>query len=338
MKNESLGYMDNFHNVSIVVFGDVMLDEYRYGKVNRLSPEFKTAPVYEEKFVHQYPGGAANAANNLASLGVKVMLTGVVGSDATSKILYNCLKTAGIRFYSIVDKTRPTTTKIRFVGNYWDGRREQIMRYDKEVRKEIDEKIENKAIKTGKKLIKSDSVKAAIFCDYNKGFLTHKLCEEMIGFCKESQKITLVDPKCNFSKYKGATIVTPNEREFVEFSGLSKDYTDSDVFAVMKKNDFKAILITKGRRGMTLYEDGHEPYNINAIQIKTGIEDVSGAGDTVVATLSTALSCGANFREAAELANVAAGIVVGKQDTATTSVDELKGFWGELHGENPDIK
>jgi D-beta-D-heptose 7-phosphate kinase/D-beta-D-heptose 1-phosphate adenosyltransferase len=315
MKNEIFGIVDKFQGKKIVIFGDVMLDVFVYGMANRISPE-APVPIVEVKYDEYLPGGAANTANNVGSLGGNPILIGVVGDDDNAKRLYKVMDEVGIPTKYLIMDERPTTTKTRIVAH-----EQQIVRVDRELIKNISKEIEEKVLKVADDLIKnSDNV---ILSDYNKGFLTDTLCKELIRLCKTYEKIVIVDPKAKFSKYKGAIIITPNEKEFREYSGIA-DYNVSDVLNVIENNELEAMLITKGKKGMTLYEKNGDTLDIPAINHEYEIVDITGAGDTVIAILGLALSSGASMEEAAKLSNYGAGVVVRKLGTATITIDELK--------------
>lgn len=308
--------VEKFDSKKIIIVGDPMLDEYIYGTVTRISPE---APVniVKKEFVYHFPGGAANAANNISSLGGTSILMGVIGDDNNKERVLKVMKDLNIvTDYIIVDKNRPTTLKTRIVAN-----NQQVVRVDTESTNDIKEELENIMINNLKKIVHEADV--VILSDYAKGSLTERICREAIRICKVLGKTIIVDPKVDFSKYRSATIITPNEKEFREFSGITGEYDDSDVIKVIEENNIDAMLITKGKKGMALYKkDGK--IDIPATNHGYEVVDISGAGDTVVSVFALALSNGASLEQAAELANIAAGIVVRKKGTATTNMGELK--------------
>jgi len=308
--------LSNFKGKKILVIGDVMLDHYLVGDVNRISPEapIPIVKVTQEKYVL---GGAANTANNIASLGGKAYLVGIVGEDNAGKILEKQLRennmvTAGL----FIDKDKPTVQKVRVVG-----KPQQLLRIDYENTKLSDKKIESKILDYVKNIIKK--VDAVVISDYAKGLMTKNLSSEVISLCNENKKPVIVDPKPkNVNFYKNATLITPNLKEASEMTGIDNNSENAVLMGEKLKEMLDSnILITKGEYGSTLIElDG----NIVHIPTKAKeVYDVSGAGDTVVATLVLALAVGADLKYAAVLANKAAGIVVGKIGTATVSMKEF---------------
>jgi len=316
MKDALLGVVDNFHGKRIAVFGDVMLDVFIYGTADRISPE-APVPVVDVKYIQNLPGGAANTANNIKSLGAEPILFGVVGDDEYAKKLYAELQHIGISTdYLIIDKDRPTTAKNRIVVS-----KHQTGRFDFESGGDISKSVESRVLKIAENEIKnSDGV---ILSDYKKGYLTYTLCDGLIKLCKKYNKPVVIDPKDNFRKYHGANIITPNLKEFTQFSGIEDVYDRDSVKKSIESNGLDALLITMGEHGMMLYEKD-KATEIKSIKSGREVFDVTGAGDTVIATFTLALACGASMEQAAKLSNYAAGIVVGKFGTATTTIDELK--------------
>jgi len=316
MNSKLVEILEKFQGKKILVIGDPMLDEYIYGSVSRVSPE---APVnvVKKEFVYHFPGGAANAANNISALGGSSILIGVIGDDNNKERILKVMKGLGIKTdYVIVDKNRPTTLKSRIVAN-----NQQVVRVDTESTNDIKEDLETIILDNLKKVLQE--VNVVVLSDYAKGSLTKRVCREAIRICKEGGKTIIVDPKVDFSKYKGATIITPNEKEFKAFSAIIDEYDDSDVKKVMEENTLDLMLITKGKDGLTLYKkDGK--IDVPATNHGYEIVDISGAGDTVIAVFALAISIGTSLEQAAELANIAAGVVVRKRGTATTNLEELK--------------
>lgn len=316
--NKLISIIDRFKNKKILVIGDVMLDKYIWGDVSRISPEAPVQVVNVEK-EDNVPGGAANVASNIASLGGTVYMIGIVGDDGSSKTLKRELqKRSIITDYLITDRKRPTIQKMRAVA-----RGQQLLRVDYEIKEEIGELIFEKVIDATDKLIKK--VDVIVVSDYGKGIITKKLMEQISELAKKKKRFLIVDPKPqNIDYYKGCTLFTPNHHEASVMTQI-EEKNEEDLInigeALMANLDCE-VLITRGEKGMSLFRrDG----KVKHIQTKAKeVYDVTGAGDTVVATLALGLSCKASLEEAAMIANHTAGIVVGKVGTSTVSVKELK--------------
>jgi len=308
---------------NILVFGDVMLDRYVSGSVDRVSPEAPVPvlkPIKEEIRL----GGAANVALNLSSLGSKVSLIGISGKDSSSAQIFNLLKENKIK-NEIVKSNLPTITKLRLLSS-----KQQLLRVDNE--EEFTKEDWNSAKKRFDKSIALNSNNLLIISDYGKGTLQD--IPGLIKKAKKSKKIVLVDPKGNnFSKYKGADVITPNFSEFIGEVGAVKSEREITAKAksLIKSLKLGALLVTRGPEGMTLFNK--EKDNVVRSDFPTQAQevfDVSGAGDTVIASVAAALSTGLDMTSAVKLANVAAGIVVGKSGTATASISEIEPhFTGE---------
>ena len=308
---------------NIVVFGDVMLDRYVSGSVDRVSPEAPVPvlkPIKEEIRL----GGAANVALNLSSLGSKVSLIGISGKDYSSAQIIKLLKENKIKS-ELVKSSLPTITKLRLLSS-----KQQLLRVDNE---EEFTKVDWKSVKRRfDKSILQKSNNLLIISDYGKGTLQD--IPGLIKKAKKSKKIVLVDPKGNnFSKYKGADVITPNFSEFIGEVGAVKSEREITAKAksLIKSLKLGALLVTRGPEGMTLFnkEKGKVVRSDFPTQAQE-IFDVSGAGDTVIASVAAALSTGLDMTSAVKLANVAAGIVVGKSGTATASISEIEPhFTGE---------
>lgn len=303
--SELIPILNNFQEKSILVIGDVMLDKYILGKVDRISPEapVQVVEVKEEEYL---PGGAANVANNIASLKGNAIMVGIVGDDNESNILIKELKNRNINTDGIItDSKKPTTQKVRILGH-----QQQLLRIDYEKKEYINKELESKIIEFIKQKI--NNINAIIISDYAKGVIT----QELITKIKEiaGTKIIIVDPKPKHKGfYNNVSLITPNIKE-------AKEMTEKEENLTKELNT--SVLITKGENGMSLYE---KEGNITNIPTKAKeVYDVSGAGDTVVATLALALSSDATLKQAAILANHAAGITVGKVGTSTVSIEELK--------------
>jgi D-glycero-beta-D-manno-heptose-7-phosphate kinase len=318
-----------FEGVPVLVVGDVMLDRFIVGRVTRISPE---APVPIVRFESEDVrlGGAANVAHNLAVLGARVSLVGIVGDDAAGATLRERLAAAGVDAGGlVVDRGRPTTAKVRVVTE----RNQQVARVDYERDDDATGEVERAIVDAAARA--AASAKALLVSDYLKGAITRPVIEALLRSAKAvAERSTaafsvpplVIDPKIpHLSCYAGATLVTPNHHE-AEVATHIRIRTDDDARAAARafrtRAQCAAVLITRGEHGMWLSEPGAER-SIPAVARE--VSDVTGAGDTVVATLALALAAGATMTEAATLANQAAGIVVGKFGPATVTRDELLG-------------
>ncbi len=322
-----------FNKASILVIGDLILDEYVWGSVERISPEAPVPVVWANKRTY-VPGGAANVASNIIFLGSKVTLVGVVGEYKHSDILFSELKkrkisTAGI----FTEPKRHTTLKTRIIAGH-----QQVVRVDWEHTHPLPAELNRRIMRFIEKNIKNyDGI---IIEDYGKGVINMQLLEELIGLARANKKIITVDPKEeHFQYYRGVTAITPNRRELENAMRniklkdtsnkfqLDKDrlFSDKDIDSaasrILQYLQLEAILVTLGEQGMKLFEKGAPLAHIPTVAQE--VFDVSGAGDTVIATFTLALASGASKLEAANLANYAAGIVVGKVGTATATQKEL---------------
>ena len=320
-----MNYLVDFSKVKVLVVGDVMLDRYWWGSVNRISPE-APVPVVHLKDTSLAAGGAANVAVNVAGLGAEPLLVGVIGDDKEAELfpaLLNQLKISAD--YLITLPNHQTTTKTRIVAHS-----QQVVRIDQESKLNLTESEEDFFWGKIKKLI--DVADLVLISDYNKGFLTRCLLERLITTSFEKNKFVLVDPKGkNFDKYRGATILTPNLKELAEACGF--DESESEMIRQSGQkllNDLKleALLVTQGEEGMTLLEKDKKTVHLAAQARK--VYDVTGAGDTVIATLSVAIGAGLSWVEAARLANIAAGIVVEKVGTSFIELHKLIDSFNEI--------
>ncbi len=303
---------------NVVVLGDVMLDEFVWGDVTRISPE-APVPVVDVRRESVHLGGAANVLANLVALGARGSVVGVVGNDDAGKRLRNGLSELGTGANDnlIVDDARPSTIKTRIIAHS-----QLVVRADRESRTPVSSQIEDRIISSIKEAL--HEANAFVVSDYDKGVVTPRVLGEILPFAYERVPV-LIDPKLrNFSFYRPATLVTPNHHEALRMSD-SEDQSDDgsrDAAGVIRnKLGCNAVVITRGDRGMMLLEGDGEP-----VYVKTAareVYDVTGAGDTVIAALAAALAAGTSMIEAATLANHAAGIVVGKVGTATATAEEL---------------
>jgi rfaE bifunctional protein kinase chain/domain len=295
----------------VLVVGDVMLDRYWFGDVSRISPE-APVPVVRVERTEERPGGAANVARNAAALGATVGLLSVVGEDEAGSALERLVRAEGVRASLHRDPTLATTVKLRVIG-----RQQQLLRIDFETAPSH-EVLADKLSEFEASLADYDVV---VLSDYGKGGLAH--IERMIAAARRRGRTVLVDPKGDdYARYRGATVVTPNRNELREVVGRWKDEADMTARAerLRAQLDLDALLVTRAEEGMTLYRAGsvqHEPTKAREVY------DVSGAGDTVIATLAVMLGSGAALSEAVHVANHAAGIVVGKLGTAVVHPGEL---------------
>ncbi|MDO8314550.1 MAG: D-glycero-beta-D-manno-heptose-7-phosphate kinase [Rugosibacter sp.] len=296
----------------VLIVGDVMLDRYWFGEVSRISPE-APVPVVKIEKVEERPGGAANVARNCAALGARVSLLSVVGADEAGKTLAQLMSDANIESSLHEDAGLNTTVKLRVIG-----RQQQLLRIDFENTPDH-EVLRAKLADFSARLADCDVV---ILSDYGKGGLTH--ITEMIQRAKDAGKPVLVDPKGeDYARYAGATLLTPNRAELREVTGKWQNEAELVAKAQQLRESLglTALLVTRSEEGMTLFSaDGVR----NEAAVAREVYDVSGAGDTVIATLAVMLASGLPLDQALFLANRAAGVVVGKLGTATCSLDELK--------------
>lgn len=295
----------------LLIVGDVMLDRYWFGDVTRISPE-APVPIVKIERSEERPGGAANVARNVAALGAQVGLLSVVGDDEAGRSLLRLLEASGIAVNLHVDPAISTTVKLRVIG-----RQQQLLRIDFET-SPSHEVLRAKLLEFATRLGDCDAV---ILSDYGKGGLTH--IGEMIRLARDAGKHVLVDPKGDdFSKYAGATVVTPNRAELRAVVGRWQDPEELARKAEALRADLglDGLLVTRSEEGMSLFHAGGA---LHEQAVAREVFDVSGAGDTVIATLAVMLAGGAGWEEAVHVANVAAGLVVGRFGTAVVGRDEL---------------
>ncbi|MEK6285066.1 MAG: D-glycero-beta-D-manno-heptose-7-phosphate kinase [Acidobacteriota bacterium] len=311
-----------FDGKRIIVLGDVMLDEFIWGRVRRISPE-APVPVVEVDRQTLALGGAGNVVSNLVALGASPTPIGVVGDDADAERLRQAFLELAVSTHRVVvDTTRPTTVKTRIIAHS-----QQVVRADRESRAPISEEVRDSVIEAFRSEI--DTADAVVVSDYGKGLLTPGLLSLALAATRERGLIVCLDPKMrSFVHYQPVTVITPNNQEAADASGVPIDDKHSLAEAGRKllgSIDTRAVLITRGEEGMTLFTgggtDGAEVTHIPTVARE--VYDVTGAGDTVIATLALALASGASLEEAAMLANHAAGVVVGKVGTAAVTRDEL---------------
>jgi D-glycero-beta-D-manno-heptose-7-phosphate kinase len=307
-----------FEGKRIVVLGDVMLDEFIWGRVRRISPE-APVPVVEVERHTLALGGSGNVVSNLVALGASPAPLGTVGDDADAERLRSEFHRLGVRTGGlVVDATRPTTLKTRIIAH-----NQQVVRADRESRRGVSADVEELLIACS--LTEIETADALVVSDYNKGLLTKRLLARALEAARARGLISCLDPKMrSFADYQPVTVITPNNQEAAEAAGVMIEDEESLVRAGRKllgSIDCRAVLVTRGEEGMTLFTEGDEVTHIPTVARE--VYDVTGAGDTVIATLALALATGASLVEAAVLANHAAGVVVGKVGTATVTREEL---------------
>lgn len=306
----------DFSGIDVLIIGDLMLDRYHFGSVSRISPE-APVPVVNVKKMTQTLGGAGNVANNIAHLQSSGRIVGACGRDADADTLKSMLDDIKTK-YSFVETNSPTTTKLRVIGD-----KQQIVRLDFEEITPIKDKLADEAMKYIKKEL--DRCSAVVISDYGKGFCTFEVCEEVIRLAGNRKIPVIVDPKgSDWRKYAGATTITPNVKELGEAVGRNVENNDNDIVIaareVIERTRVDYLVVTRSEKGITIVwreEYMHIPTEAREVF------DVSGAGDTVVASLALCLGKGLDISEAVKVANKAAGIVVSKVGTAPVLLREL---------------
>lgn len=306
-----------FKDTGILIIGDLMVDQYIWGTVKRISPE-APVPVVEVSNENLTLGGAANVASNITSLGGKVFIAGVIGDDDSGKILTRELKKNGINTDGIfIDKDRPTTVKTRIIAH-----NQQVVRFDRESKSGISRSLTSSILEYVKECL--PHIKGIIISDYCKGVITKHLIRELISLTKSKVFIS-ADPKIgHFDYYRGVDIITPNLNEASFGSGV--EITDEATLleagkVLLEKLSCAAVLITRGDQGMTLFEKNGKTTHIPTFARE--VYDVTGAGDTVIATLTLCRSAGLKLKESAIYANHAAGAVVGEVGTTVATQEDI---------------
>lgn len=324
-KERLLEIISSFRQVKMAVVGDLMLDDYIIGTVDRISPEapVPVVSVKEERFVL---GGAGNVINNLATLGVKTYCYGVIGDDTDGDRLKKSLKLLGVNTEGVVrSEDRPTIVKRRVLGG-----NQQLLRIDWEDPTNINEILEDAILDNLKANI--ENIDAIILSDYDKGVLTERVAKEVIKLARKYGKIITVDPKpSNVLNYIKASSMTPNRKEAYECANLPKK-TDIDIVGdkIRKELQLDNLLLTRSEEGVSIYEEGKIT---NIPTFAKEVYDVTGAGDTVISVYTLAKAAGATWEEAARIANTAAGVVVGKIGTSTASKEEIIDFYNDIYKE-----
>lgn len=305
--------LPDYNDAGVLIIGDVMLDRYWYGPTGRISPE-APVPVVKVENSEERPGGAANVAMNIASLGGHAHIVGLTGVDEPAKVLTETLTALKVSCDFVALPNYPTITKLRVLS-----RGQQLIRLD------FEDKFEN----TDPELILSrmelalPKVKAVILSDYAKGALEH--VQQLIQKARAANVPVFIDPKgADFERYRGATLLTPNMSEFEQVVGKVK--TEQELvekgFALIEQFDLGALLVTRSEHGMTLLQRNQKPFHLPTLAKE--VYDVTGAGDTVISVLAASVAAGKPLDEACALANAAAGVVVGKLGTSTVSTIELE--------------
>ncbi|WP_315768534.1 D-glycero-beta-D-manno-heptose-7-phosphate kinase [Bradyrhizobium sp. SZCCHNR2012] len=306
---------------TVLCVGDLMLDEFVYGEVSRISPE-APAPVIAVERSEINIGGAGNVARNIASLGARCIFVGLIGDDeAGQQLRAELAREAGIESVLVADRSRPTTRKVRFVSEHFST---HMLRADWERAAPASAAIEQQLIDAILPLIERADI--VLLSDYAKGVLTARVIRHAIDAARKAGKRVIVDPKsANFAIYRGVSLLTPNRKEFSEATRSRAD-TEQEIASAaqdaIRLADCEAILVTQSERGMTLVPRDGAPVHVPAYPVK--VCDVSGAGDTVVAVLAATLAAGAEWEDALRMASAAAAVAVSKQGTASVTAAELR--------------
>ena len=310
--------ISKFDRCNILVVGDLMVDEYLWGDVERISPEapVQVVTIKDEDFSL---GGSGNVVSNVVALGAKVSAVGVIGTGTDGQLLLNKLIELGVDIAGIFqDSNRPTTRKTRIIAS-----NQHVLRIDRETKESISEPAFEAIAKYLEDKI--PDVDVVLISDYGKGLITEALMARLIAAAQKHKKITIADPKgLDFSKYSGVSLITPNKKEAALASGIEVVDEKTLIEAgnkILQRVDIDKLLITCGKDGMVLFDRNKAPYKIRAETRQ--VYDVSGAGDTVLAVFGLSVASGISFEDGAVLANTSAGIVVGKVGTATVSRQEL---------------
>jgi len=309
--------LKEFGKKKIFIIGDLILDRYIWGKVNRISPE-APVPVVEVTNEDYLLGGASNVAHNIVALGGHATVAGVTGHDRAGEVLVNLLKEKGITCKGIFGCSKPTTVKTRVIAH-----NQQVVRFDREDKEKIEGKVLKLLLEYMYRMIPNHD--AVIISDYKKGVVSSELVREVVKISRPARIFVSVDPKVgHFHCYRNVSLITPNLMEASNASGVEIKDEKSLMSAgktLLRKIPCDAVLITRGEQGMSLFEKNkvaHIP------TVARNVYDVTGAGDTVIAAFTLAHAAGANLKEAAVIANHVAGIVVGKVGTAVATPEELR--------------
>ncbi|MEO8593007.1 MAG: D-glycero-beta-D-manno-heptose-7-phosphate kinase [Candidatus Solibacter sp.] len=311
--------LQHFPEQRILIIGDVILDRYWWGEASRLSPE-APVPVVRKQRCTVRPGGAANTASNLAALGAAPVLIGLTGNDAESAELQASLTECGVGVQDLIAEAgRPTTTKTRVIASH-----QQIVRVDEEDTAPLTPESEQRALQAI--VARLDEVRAVVISDYSKGFLTPALLQGVMAAARQAGKRVFVDPKgADYTRYLGSSLMKPNRMELSVLTGLPARSHEETLAAGKRLAEAMPgvlILVTEGGDGMTLFDQSGSVEHVASAPRQ--VYDVTGAGDTVLATLSLAISAGASYREAMELASEAAAIAISTMGTAAVKLEQLQ--------------
>jgi D-beta-D-heptose 7-phosphate kinase/D-beta-D-heptose 1-phosphate adenosyltransferase len=336
MLHPALPIIQQFKDLNVLILGDLMLDEYIWGTVHRISPE-APVPVVSVTNRTAVPGGAANVAASVAALGATVQIYGVVGADQEGEYLRRLLASLSVDFTNVItDQDRPTSTKVRIIAE-----RQQIVRMDREETTEIDSVHRDQLIAAIHAAMESKpSPDAILLSDYMKGCLTPDLLKEVIALARSREIFVGVDPKgCDYRKYRGVNLLTPNRHETEVACGfpiVHEEQLARAMDVLFDQTDADGVLITLGKDGMAVEQRRHlrgilaRPYRRTYWHIPSEareVYDVTGAGDTVISAFALAYLVSRSWEGAAHIANAAAGLVVGRVGTTTVSRQELMGYF-----------
>ena len=316
-----LELIEQFKTVKVLVLGDIMLDQYWWGVVDRISPE-APVPIVSLNKKSVVAGGAANVAANIIGLGATPLLFGSIGNDADGDQLRGILGEMGITDkYLVVNGSHLTTVKTRIIAN-----NQQVIRLDRENTSDIPESARDSILAEIDKVIEETDV--VIISDYAKGFVTASLVSLVIERAKGAGTPVLVDPKGkDYSKYRGASVLTPNQKEALDAAGLEGDDEETVRSAgekLISDHNFKNLVITRGEKGMSLFGENSHGKKIETVARR--VYDVTGAGDTVISTMAVSLGSGCDFVTSCSIANIAAGIVVERLGTTAININDLKRY------------
>ncbi|HRI04964.1 MAG TPA: D-glycero-beta-D-manno-heptose-7-phosphate kinase [Pyrinomonadaceae bacterium] len=314
-----MNILDSFANTNVLVIGDVMLDRYWWGNVSRISPE-APVPVVKMDNMTLAAGGAANVAANVYGLGATPVLVGIIGDDTEGELLPDVLSKVGVSHEHLITIAgRPTTVKTRIIAHS-----QQMARIDQETDANLSANDEESVWSRIEPHIKESH--AIVISDYAKGFLSDLLLRRIIDLANNSGVSVLVDPKGkDYKKYRAASLLTPNRREAADACGLEENTQQMVNIAgnrLLTDLNLSSVLITQGEDGMTVFRKSGEPFHLDTLARE--VYDVTGAGDTVIASLAVAIGSGADLETAANIANTAAGLVVEQVGTTAISIRELR--------------
>jgi rfaE bifunctional protein kinase chain/domain len=318
----------------VVILGDMILDEYVYGRTNRVSRE---APVVIVRYDASgyFPGGAANTAQNIVSLGGRAVPVGLIGRDDEGQRLEELMKERGVGTGALISVAElQTTAKIRIMAGDYHAQRQQIVRIDKEQAVPLSARLEERVLRTFERAL--ERADAAVLSDYHQGLFTKRLVKESVARCRRKRIPVIADSRFRLASFRAVTAATPNEVEAAAAAGIE---LGSDLERIgrrlLKRIDAAALLVTRGRYGMALFEPRKRTRSVGVVG-STEATDVTGAGDTVVAAVALTLAAGGGFEEAMRLANIAAAVVVMKRGTATATVPEILELIGKLEREQQE--